>query len=447
MDQIRIAYVAACPRGFPRLRVENEYRHIEAELDRSRERDRFDCRYEPAVTRTELLRKLLKLRPHVLHFGGHGTDRDELMFETDDGEAEAVSTEVLAWIFSAVPVADRPQIVVLSSCYSTRQADALVRYVDCAVGISREISDTAACDFAQGFYLGLAQGLPVHAALDAGRGTMPAASADMPQLHKRDSADLARPLLVAAGPVSRYPTDLHIDRTEELAQFDAMLTTGDPRLLLITANGLMGKSELMAVMARRAAGHPCASLDLTREVTDADAALVRMGQQLRLPAMPAPAAPVDRMAGDLAGADPQWSAHRQADLVQQTRQLLQAGEAAAAEQDRRLVLLLDGFDTSQGEIAAWVEDVLLLEVLFAERTVCVVAGRVKPRVRTGLHLVREEVLGNFRRQDVKAALRLLRLNESETAVDFTWVLAQQGNPFQTAVQLELLWKNAVGLGT
>jgi hypothetical protein len=61
-------------------------------------------------------------------------------------------------------------------------------------------------------------------------------------------------------------------------------------------------------------------------------------------------------------------------------------------------------------------------------------------------MVREEMLGNLRREDVRAALELLRLDNSESAVNVTWVLAEQGNPYQTAMRLQILWRHAVGLG-
>jgi hypothetical protein len=265
MEQIRIFFFAACPSNLPRVQVEAEFRHIEEQLDRSPLASRFDCRFLPAVRRHDLLRHLFK-GPHVVHFSGHGTERDELMLENESGEAEPVSAEDLEEVFGLVPPESRPRVVVFSACYSEPQAEAVTRVVDCAVGMAQVIRDSSAFAFAKGFYLALGQGMPVDQAVESSRVNMPSTEENraLPQLHVRTGVSPGDVRFGGAGPVTRFPPDLQFDRKDQLECFREMLAVGNPKVLLVSADANMGKSRLIQTMAREARDHPLGFIDFTR---------------------------------------------------------------------------------------------------------------------------------------------------------------------------------------
>ncbi len=360
-----------------------------------------------------------------------------------------MSAEELEKVFTLIPAEYRPTIVVLSACYSQIQAEAITRVIDCAVGMSQEIRDSAALAFAQGFYLAIGRGLAVDQALEAGRIAMPGSTEvrQMPRLHVREGADLSTSQLVGGGPVSRFPRELHINRAEQLERFRGMLAAGEPRVLIVTAEGNMGKSRLIAAMAREAADHLVGYTDLTRSAGTPEIVLRRLARGLGIAASEERAVVPNSISEASPGSvqpDPRALAVRHIQMEDVTRRLVAATEAAAKETGRRAVLLLDGFDETSGELVTWIDETLIPAVLRSEQIVCVVAGRAEPTVEIALHLVGKERLENFGENDVREVLEQLRLDTSAAVVRTAWIATQNGHPFLTVQTLERLWRHAVG---
>ena len=70
-----ILFLAANPISTHQLRLDEEIREIEAGLQRSRYRDRFELKQRWALRPTDLRRALLDYKPQIVHFAGHGTGR------------------------------------------------------------------------------------------------------------------------------------------------------------------------------------------------------------------------------------------------------------------------------------------------------------------------------------------------------------------------------------
>lgn len=442
VDELRILFFAASPADHVSLDVEAEFKDIESEFDRSPHPDRFDCRFVPAVRRADLLRQLLKFKPQVVHFSGHGTTQDVLLLENDHGLAEPVGADELELLFETVPPQYRPHVVVFNACYSEVQAIAVTKVIDCAIGMASAIEDRAALAFAQGFYLALSLGLTVDRAVASGRLAMPSGMGTLPILHVRAEASLSEIKLVGRGPVSRFPTELHIDRIEQIESFRSMLEVGDPRVLVVTADGNMGKTRLMLKMARVAAAHIVALTDLAIGTPTPEDVLSRLGTGVGLSPMP-PAAPM--LDGrDVAHANPELAAMRQAALRDFTRVLLTAANQLGAQRGVRVVFILDGFDDPNGDVPAWVENVFLPGVFQFQNVACVLSGRVKPQIATHLHLVQEHRLANFAVSDVREVMELLRMDASDRVVRTFWIATDKGHPYVTGTRLEELWRDAIG---
>ena len=58
--------------------------------------------------------------------------------------------------------------IVLNACYTEEQAQAIAENIECVVGMSSEISDIAAINFASAFYQALAYGYDVGTAFELG---------------------------------------------------------------------------------------------------------------------------------------------------------------------------------------------------------------------------------------------------------------------------------------
>ena len=154
----KILFLSANP-ALDRLRLDTESRRIWEELEMADERDRYDYTTVSAVTPHHLTRILLKEKPYILHFSGHGTS--EGLYLVDDTEAPVLaSTEALQQLFSVLGAGIG--CLVLNACYSVSQANELARFIPQIVGTSSKVGDDAALDFSVGFYqaIGAGQGFP-----------------------------------------------------------------------------------------------------------------------------------------------------------------------------------------------------------------------------------------------------------------------------------------------
>ena len=154
-----ILFLAANPKGTRPLRLDEEVKRIEQGLDRAKKRDQFKMVQKWAVTDDDLRRALLDNDPEIVHFSGHGSGADGLAFEDDTGQVQLISGNALARLFELC--SETVKCVVLNSCYSEAQADAIVKHIDYVVGMKKAIGDEAAIKFAVGFYDALGAGRDV----------------------------------------------------------------------------------------------------------------------------------------------------------------------------------------------------------------------------------------------------------------------------------------------
>ena len=117
---------------------------------------------------TDLQGHLLQHKPHVVHFGGHGSQAEEIILEDVKGQSRPVSPGALKRTFE-VPK-DNIRCVVLNACYTEAQAKGIAESIDCVVGMTRAIGDESAIAFAASFYQALGYGRSVQEAFDLGCG-------------------------------------------------------------------------------------------------------------------------------------------------------------------------------------------------------------------------------------------------------------------------------------
>lgn len=150
-----VLVLAANPKDTPSLRLDHEVREIQSGLLRNGSRV-FQIRQDWAVRSRDVRRALLEHRPRIVHFCGHGTGEEGLVFEDDGGTSQIVSTSAIAGLFALF--SQHVKCVVLNACFSESQAKAIAQNVECVVGMNRAIADHAAIEFAIGFYDAIAAG-------------------------------------------------------------------------------------------------------------------------------------------------------------------------------------------------------------------------------------------------------------------------------------------------
>lgn len=180
---VSVLFLAANPMGTELLRLDKEISAIEEALYKAKFRERFVLEQNWAVRVTELQALLLRYRPDIVHFSGHGSPAGELLFEGRDGAPQPATASALHQLFHTLR--DNVRCVVLNACYSTQQATAIAEVIDCVVGMSSGVSDAAAIEFSTAFYRALGYGRNVETAFALGVGQLKLigqTEQDVPQL-------------------------------------------------------------------------------------------------------------------------------------------------------------------------------------------------------------------------------------------------------------------------
>jgi CHAT domain len=160
-----ILLVAANPKGTKNLRLQEEERLIKERL-RLAGYGSTPINSIEASRPIDLMQAMLDFEPQVVHFSGHGAGQEGLVFEGNDGQEQLVSSDALANLFKQF--SHCVECVVLNACYSVWQAEAIGKNISCIIGMSGEIGDRAAIEFAGGFYTALGAGKSIEVAYELG---------------------------------------------------------------------------------------------------------------------------------------------------------------------------------------------------------------------------------------------------------------------------------------
>ncbi len=163
--KIKILFCGVNPVDTPRVRIDKEYREIVSTLERSKNRDTFELHQAWALRTGDLQEKILKTKPTIVHFSGHG-DTNGITLEDDSGASKTVSNEALEGLFSGC--SEYLECVILNSCYSSSQAELISKNIPYVIGTKSALPDNTAIAFATGFYTALGAGNNIKSAYEAG---------------------------------------------------------------------------------------------------------------------------------------------------------------------------------------------------------------------------------------------------------------------------------------
>ena len=179
---LRILAGIASPRDYETLDTEHERYNLAQALAPVLANGQIILDWFPHLTLETLRQQLLTNEYHIFHFIGHGGFDAEkqdglLVFEGEQGHSHPVSGEQIAIVLGNHRSL---RLAVLNACEGARTspqdpfagtATTLIRTGDlpAVVAMQFAISDTAAINFAGGFYNALASGRPIDAAVAQGR--------------------------------------------------------------------------------------------------------------------------------------------------------------------------------------------------------------------------------------------------------------------------------------
>lgn len=166
-DKIKILYLAANPIDTGHLRLQEEARDLEERIRLGPRREDFEVIHCLAVRPRDLLRGLQDVRPHIIHFSGHGNYDKQIVLQDDAGNSCPVAPEDLAGLVELFKA--NLKVALLSCCYGHAQAQALSHVLDFTIGMDEPISDEGAVSFSAAFYQVLASGGSVRQAFEAAR--------------------------------------------------------------------------------------------------------------------------------------------------------------------------------------------------------------------------------------------------------------------------------------
>jgi CHAT domain-containing protein len=165
--KLRILFLGANPADSTPLRLDEEVRAIDRALVTAALGDRCELSQKWAVRVSELQEHLLRAKPHVLHFSGHGSPDRSILLAGDDGTSRPVAADRLARLLGRFN--QRLRCVVLNACYTKEHGEAIAEHIDCVVGMSTTVGDRAALRFSAAFYLAVASGCSVKDAFEQAR--------------------------------------------------------------------------------------------------------------------------------------------------------------------------------------------------------------------------------------------------------------------------------------
>jgi tRNA A-37 threonylcarbamoyl transferase component Bud32 len=201
--KVSILFLGSSPRDELALELTEEFNELERELG-----ERFDVRSrwdEPATSLPELL---VRYRPQVLHFSGHG-ERGGLLLEDEEGKTYVPDPVAVAKVFEQFR--GRVRCVVLNACYSVEQALLIAQHVDVVIGMSDRIADEDARKFSQAFYKSLGAGDSVGQAFEAAKLKLALgnkAGQHVLQMHARDKVDPHQLVLGADKPTTATEAEI-----------------------------------------------------------------------------------------------------------------------------------------------------------------------------------------------------------------------------------------------
>lgn len=176
-QKVRILFLSSGPWNLSRILVDEEAREIFESINEGPYRDHFELHTHVAVKPIDLQRLLLRYRPHIVHFSGHGSKREKIILSGTNGQGKPIDQQGLTNVLALYKTHVR--LVLLNACFTKAQARSISKVVNYSIGTSQAIGDKVSVAFAAAFYRALGYGKSVKDAFESARAEL--ALAKMPR--------------------------------------------------------------------------------------------------------------------------------------------------------------------------------------------------------------------------------------------------------------------------
>ena len=160
--KIRILFLSANPSTTSWISVDEEARQISERIQEGPHRNKFELHKHTAIQPADLQKFLLRYRPHIVHFSGHGHKTKRIILGGSGSRGKTIDQHGLTQVFALYKRSLR--LVVLNACFTDSMARSITEAVDYSVGTGKAIGDKAGVAFAGAFYRALAFGTSVREA-------------------------------------------------------------------------------------------------------------------------------------------------------------------------------------------------------------------------------------------------------------------------------------------
>ena len=144
--KVKILFLSATPSDEGQMNTGLESRRFKNLMQFWDNHKRFKLKEQHGVNADEFLGFLIKEKPHILHYGGHG-EVEGIVLENGN-----LAGEILR---DTLKITKNTQCVVLNACYSVGIAKQIAEYVPYVIGTQGPLNDDSAIAFAEGFYTGI----------------------------------------------------------------------------------------------------------------------------------------------------------------------------------------------------------------------------------------------------------------------------------------------------
>jgi hypothetical protein len=168
--EINVLFLASNPLDQNQLRLDEEVRLIMENIRKSEYRDSVNFFSIWATRPLDLLQALNEYKPTIVHFSGHGSSHDEIVFQDSEGKTKLVTKEAIVQTMSAS--SETIRVVFFNTCYSRNQAEEVVKHIEAAIGMNTTIGDNAARIFAAQFYSSIGFGKSIKIAYEQAKSAL-----------------------------------------------------------------------------------------------------------------------------------------------------------------------------------------------------------------------------------------------------------------------------------
>ena len=147
--------MASSPNDVGRLELEKEFTAVFTSLERFNDAQKR-LQTELATNISSLQAALLKHKPCIVHFSGHGAEKGGILLQDDKGSSIEVPPMALKNLFQILQKKFSINAVVLNACHSSVQAQAIAEHVPYVIGMKAGIYDSASIEFSRAFYMAMA---------------------------------------------------------------------------------------------------------------------------------------------------------------------------------------------------------------------------------------------------------------------------------------------------